>query len=151
MKQNNDGKTTRNGNTPQVPDRYVEILGDTVLPVHVIFSIIISVVLGLGGFLAGQALFPKIAGESMVSSYSLLAGIAGCVLALILSAILFKPKRVLTETEITADDAQGILNDLQVNFEEEMDVIKHDPATRKEMEDLKIKDIFIPTDKGGSK
>lgn len=151
MNQNKGDEPSGNDGNPQVPDRYVEILGDTVLPVHVIFSIIISVVLGLGGFLAGKAVFPKIADESMVPSYSLLAGIAGCVLALILSAILFKPKRVLTETKITADGAQEILNELQVDFKEEKDVIEHDPVTRKEMDDLKIKDIFVPTNKGGSK
>lgn len=127
---------------------YVEILGDTVSPTNVIFSIIISIVLGLGGFLVGKKLFPTIADETMVNSYSLLLGIGGCVIALVLCAFLFKPKRILTESQTDKENARKLLENLQVDLEEEYEVIKKDQAIRKEMEDLQIIDIFKPEEKG---
>ncbi|MDY0394004.1 hypothetical protein RWE15_05360 [Virgibacillus halophilus] len=37
---------------------------------------------------------------------------------------------------------------MQIDYQEEMDVIQHDPVTRKEMEDLKIKDLFMQKEEG---
>lgn len=127
---------------------YVEILDDTVSPTNVLHSIIISIVLGLGGFLIGQSFFPSVATEKMVDSFSLLLGIAGCVIALVLCAFLFRPKRILTESDTDRESVKKLLEDLQVDPQEELDVIKNDPAIRKEMEDLKIIDIFTPKEKG---
>ncbi|ASK62472.1 hypothetical protein CFK37_10085 [Virgibacillus phasianinus] len=128
-------------------DYYVEILGDTVSPSHVLYSILISIVLGLGGFLIGKQFFPLVAEDTMVNSYSLLLGIAGCVAALVLSAILFRPKRILTESQANKEDANKLLKDLQVDLDEEYEVIRKDPVTRKEMEDLQIADIFTHDEK----
>lgn len=131
----------------QAPE-FVEILGDTVSPNHVLYSIIISIILGLGGFLIGMNIFPAFADEKMVASYSLLLGIGGCVVALILCASLFHPKRILTETETILYDKSGLIQDLQVDFKEEYEVLKNDAITRKEMEDLKIKNLFIQNEEG---
>lgn len=126
---------------------YVEILGDTVSPTNVLLSILISIVLGLGGFLLGKNLFPTIADETMVDSYSLLLGILGCVVALVLCAFLFRPKRILTEAQTDKESARKLLADLQVDLDEEQEVIKNDPTTRKEMEDLQLIDIFTPEER----
>lgn len=129
------------------PEEYVEILGDTVAPNNVLYSILISVTLGLGGYLIGKGFFPTIAEETMVNSYSLLLGIFGCVAALVLNAFLFRPKRVLTETKPTRETAKKLLEDLQVDLDEEYEVITNDPATRKEMEELEILGIFKPEER----
>ncbi|WP_077328120.1 hypothetical protein [Virgibacillus siamensis] len=128
-------------------EEYVEIMGDTVSPNNVIFSILISVVLGLGGYLAGKQFFPTIADETMVKSYSLLLGILGCVIALVLNAFLFRPKRVLTESQPDTADSKKLLKDLQVDLDEEYEVVNNDPVTRKEMEELKILDTFKPEER----
>lgn len=130
------------------PSTYLEILGDTVSPTHVIFSTIISIVLGLGGFLVGNKIFPTIAEEKMVASYSLLLGIGGCVIALILCAFLFRPKRILIESQLVRKNSEDILKDLQVDPKEEYEAIINDTLIKKEMADLKILDIFIPNGKG---
>ncbi|TCP27838.1 hypothetical protein EV207_11765 [Scopulibacillus darangshiensis] len=143
MSEVSKAETSPVSNTNQ-SNYYVEILGDTVSPAHALFSILISTALGLGGFLAGKRIFPAIAEQKMVDSYSLLLGIVGCVVALILCALLFRPKRILTESQINDMDSEGLLKSLQVDLNEEYEVIKRDPMIRKEMEDLKIKDIFIP-------
>lgn len=126
---------------------YVEILGDTVSPANVLLSVLISIVLGMGGFLLGKSYFPSIAEETMVDSYSLLLGIAGCVIGLVLNAILFRPKRILTEDQADRESTRKLLTDLQVDLDEEQEVLKNDPAIRKEMEDLQLIDIFTPEKK----
>lgn len=136
--------------TSKAPAYYLEILGDTVSPSHTIFSIVISIVLGLGGFLAGQTIFPAIAEERMVASYSLLLGIAGCAIALIVNAVLFRPKRTLIESQFGRKNSEDILADLQVDLKEEHEAIANDPVTKKEMEGLKILNIFIPNEKGNN-
>lgn len=138
----------RKDGKPNPPTYYLEILGDTVAPTQLIISIAISIVLGLGGFLVGNKIFPAIADEKMVASYSLLLGIAGCVIALILCAVLFRPKRTLIESQLVRKNSEEILRDLQVDPEEEFEAIMNDPVTKKEMENLKILDIFIPNGKG---
>lgn len=53
---------------------YVEIIGDTVVGKDLIMTISISVVLSFLGFFAGRELiFPRIAPEEMILSYSLLS------------------------------------------------------------------------------
>jgi uncharacterized membrane protein YeaQ/YmgE (transglycosylase-associated protein family) len=128
------------------PKEYVEILGDTVSPQHTIFSIIISTILGLGGFLIGKQVFPLIAGKSMINSYSLLLGILGCVIGLILNAFIFRPIRILTENNTAIQNAEELIQVLQIDPKEEYDIIMKDPVIRKEMEELGIKNLFMPKD-----
>ena len=113
---------------------YLEILGDTVLPFQLIVTVILNIVFSLGGYLLGQKIFPSIAQEKMVNSYSLLLGIGGSVICLILCASLFKPNRILTEEEASEEDMKEIFRDLQIDPREEYEVIMNDPVTKKEME-----------------
>jgi hypothetical protein len=48
----------------------------------------------------------------------------------------------LTEAETTAEGLEEILLDLQADPETEYGLIKNDPVTRKEMEELGILDTF---------
>lgn len=123
--------------------QYIEILGDTVVPKNLLYSVLISICFSLGGYLLGQVIFPLFAGERMVSSYSLLLGIAGCLMGLVINSRLFKPTRILKEAEATQEDIDEIFKDLQLNPEEEYEMIKKDPVTKKEMEELGIIDKFI--------
>lgn len=83
---------------------YVEIIGDTVYGKHLISTIGMSITLSLAGFFIGKGIFPKIAPEEMVQSYSLLLGIAGSLFALVINTLLFKPKRTLNEIPSTNDE-----------------------------------------------
>ncbi|MEK5101061.1 hypothetical protein MKX83_03615 [Cytobacillus sp. FSL M8-0252] len=122
--------------------KYLEILGDTVLPRNIILAIIISIILSLSGYLLGERLFPLFASEKMVSSYSLLLGIGGSVLSLALCAFIFNPSRVLTEEETSLESMEEIFKDMQLDPKEEYLLIEEDPVTRKEMEALGVLDKF---------
>jgi len=123
---------------------YVEVLGDTVYGKHMIITIIVSVFLGLGGFLLGQQIFPNIAPENMVNSYSLLLGIAGLVIALLINSILFKPKRKLIEEEGTGEKVNEVFEDYQMNIDEEREAIKNNPIVVNEMKEQGIYNMFFP-------
>lgn len=130
-------------NNKQSEMEYVEILGDTVYGKHMITTIIVSGTLGLGGFLLGQMIFPKIAPENMIDSYSLLLGIAGLVLSLIINSLIFKPKRKLIEEESTVDKINEIFEDYGLDIEEEREAIKKDPVMMQEMKAQGIYNMFF--------
>ena len=94
---------------------YLEILGDTILPNQLLFAVLISVGISLGGYNIGLWLLPSIASESMVASYSLLIGILGSVFSLVLCSILFKPKRILVEEETSSESMRQVFEDLQLD------------------------------------
>ncbi|MBM7599340.1 hypothetical protein JOC34_001708 [Virgibacillus halotolerans] len=124
-------------------ESYVEVIGDTVLGKHLITTIIISVFLSLGFFHLGKFIFPKVAPENMVQSYSLLLGIAGSLIALLVNALLFKPKRKLLESSGTTEELSIIYKDLQLDLEDERESITNDPVTMEEMKEQGIYDMFF--------
>ncbi|RLL47132.1 hypothetical protein D8M04_06190 [Oceanobacillus piezotolerans] len=124
-------------------EKFVEVIGDTVSGKHLISTIMISIALSLAGFFIGKNIFPHIAPEEMVQSYSLLLGIAGSLLALLLNTFLFKPKRTLNEVPSTSDEIGEVYKKLQFDIEEERESILEDPVIRKEMKEQGIYDMFI--------
>ena len=124
-------------------DKFVEVLGDTVSPVHIISAVIISLVLSFGGNYLGEKILPGLVSERLVGSYALLMGIIGSVFALIINSKLFPPKRILTEIEYSKDEQYQVLEELKIDFNEERRILENDPVTTKELKDLDMLDIFI--------
>ncbi|WP_419957549.1 hypothetical protein [Psychrobacillus psychrotolerans] len=122
---------------------YLEILGDTILPNQLLFAVLISVGISLGGYNIGLWLLPSIASESMVASYSLLIGILGSVFSLVLCSILFKPKRILVEEETSSESMRQVFEDLQLDPLEELELIENDPITKKELEEFGVLNSFL--------
>ncbi|KYD07936.1 hypothetical protein [Heyndrickxia sporothermodurans] len=122
----------------QEKGQFIEILGDTTSSKQLIVAILMSVVVSLGGYKLGQYIFPKIASPQMVNSYSLLLGIAGTVIVLFLNAVLFKPKRILVEDEISNSTMEDVFKDLQLDIDEELRLIDADPITKRELNELGV-------------
>lgn len=129
-------KQDDNDSTNKKP--FLEILGDTIVPNQLLFAIILSVSISLGGYNIGLRIFPAIASENMVASYSLLLGIVGTVLSLALCSIIFKPKRILLEEETSYESMRDVFDDLQLDPHEELRLIENDPITKKELKDLGV-------------
>ncbi|WP_405096707.1 hypothetical protein [Oceanobacillus sp. FSL H7-0719] len=125
------------------PVTYVEVIGDTVYGKHLITTIAISISFSLIGFFIGKQIFPSIAPEEMVKSYSLLLGIAGSLVALFINTILFKPKRTLNEVPSTSDELEDVYKQLRFDIEEERQSILNDPVTAQEMKEQGIYNMFI--------
>ena len=116
--------------------RFLEILGDTIIPNQLLLAIILSVTISLGGYNIGLRIFPSFASENMVPSYSLLLGIIGTVLSLALCSLIFKPKRILLEEETSSESMRDVFEDLKLDPHEELRLIENDPITKKELEEL---------------
>lgn len=122
---------------------YVEVIGDTVYGKHLIITISLSIASSLIAFFIGKQIFPRIAPEQMVESYSLLLGIAGSLIALLINTLLFKPKRTLNESPNTSAELSAVYRELQFDIEEEREAILNDPVTAQEMKNQGIYDMFM--------
>ncbi|RDW15477.1 hypothetical protein [Oceanobacillus chungangensis] len=122
---------------------YVEVIGDTVYDKHLIATICISLIFSLGAFLIGKNIFPRFAPETMVQSYSLLLGIAGSLVGLVVNALLFKPKRTLSESANTSEELKEVYDELQFDLAEERIAILNDPVLHKEMKELGIAEMYL--------
>jgi len=78
---------------------YVEVSGDTVILNELFFSAVIGIVLTMAGYLIGVNYFSGIENldPGLIKGYSLMTGIIGCIIAAVISAKLFKPKRIVEE------------------------------------------------------
>lgn len=80
--------------------RLVEVWGDTADTGHLAWSIVIGAVVSLGGFLAAaRVLNGLVSSPELARAYAMLAGLAGCLLAGAICAVLFHPKREVVEGE----------------------------------------------------
>ena len=122
------------------------IWGDTVDLKHLGAAMIIGVVLGFvfyrGGLYIIETQFAQLP-VNLHKSIALLVGIAGCLLAAVISAKLFPPKRIMSEQSFSAEDRERVLRELQVNLDEEAEEMKKmPPSIIKEMEELQLADVF---------
>lgn len=146
MKSQSDN--VKNRKTKKV--EFIEVLGDTVYGSHMLITIIVSGSFGLGGFLIGKQIFPTISPENMVDSYSLLLGIAGLVIALVINSLLFKPKRKVVEEESTGDKINEIFEESGLSITEEREAIRNSPVIIKEMKELEVYNMFFPDREDGN-
>lgn len=79
----------------------------------------------------------------LISAYSLLFGIGGCVLSAFVSANLFKPKRTLNEAEFSEADRDRVLKELKIDLAKEREELAYvDEKVLQEMKDLKLYELF---------
>lgn len=81
---------------------------------------------------------------ALVKGYGLLGGILGCVVAAVVIAVVFRPKRVLQESEVGPADPGEILAALGLDPEEERAALEQaSPKVLREMQQLRIHDAFV--------
>ncbi|KIP52638.1 hypothetical protein [Leucobacter komagatae] len=77
-------------------DHLLEVWGDTVDSRHLIASIGLGVGIAVPAYFAAEWGFGILTGgDALAHSYSLVSGLAACVLAAVIAARIFKPKRVV--------------------------------------------------------
>lgn len=129
---------------------YTEVWGDTVDVKELGIASIIGFVLTMVMFLIGRKIFTGVEGLALglVNGYSLLVGIMGCLLSGVISAKLFKPKRIIEE-RFEDSSIEEILRSAGMTLEEEAAALaKVDPQIIKEMEELELYGLLslIPED-----
>ncbi|GAA4617298.1 hypothetical protein [Saccharopolyspora hordei] len=90
---------------------YVQVWGDAVHPRHLWPAVLIGVVLGLGGLLVGEWVFAG-ASPELREGYALLTGLAGCLVAAVVSAKLFPPKRVVREQALSPEEHRAAIAEI---------------------------------------
>ena len=126
------------------PGQLVEVWGDTVDVRHLAWAIVLGIGISLPAFfLATRVLASVVSSPDLARAYAMLAGLAGCVLAGVLCAVLFKPKRVVVEGE-AADPfwRQEVLAKLAEQTGDLGSVDDLPPEVVKEMKELEIYDLF---------
>lgn len=131
-----------------------DIWGDTVNLKHLGAAMAIGVALGFTFFWSGlqvvKAQYPDIQ-ASLQSAVALLVGILGCLLAAVVSAKLFPPKRSLSEQSFSIEDRERVLNELQLDRAAEAEDMKvMPPDILAEMKELQLDEVLgrPQTDKG---
>lgn len=85
-------------NEARPASRLVEVWGDTADTGHLAWSILIGASVSIVGFLAASRILTGlVATPELARAYAMLAGLAGCLLAGVICAVLFPPKREVTE------------------------------------------------------
>lgn len=125
---------------------FADVWGDTVNLRHLAIGMILGIVVSLSCYIVGlkviQANYPKLA-VNLMTAYALLVGIGGCLLSAVVTANLFKPKRILNEEEFSEEDRASVLDELQVDRAREAEELKMaSPAIIEEMKELQLYDLF---------
>src|SRR5690606_11829691 len=90
------------GSPPAPPGRFAEVWGDTVDLKHLAWAIGIGIGISIFGFyVASHWLTSVVESKQLAHAYAMLAGLAGCIIAGVICAKAFPPKREVTETEIS--------------------------------------------------
>lgn len=90
----------------------LEVWNDTVDSKHLVGSIAIGIGVAVPAFLISDHLFTTTGDPELGHSYALLIGIVGCIIGAVIAGILFKPKRVITQSEADTRNRQEVIDEV---------------------------------------
>ena len=117
-----------------------EVWGDTVSLRELLVAVLLGIVSTMGFYLIARHFFLQIDSitDSLAGGYALFVGIGGCLISSVISAKLFKPKRIISEMQ-QDNDIEDVLAHAGMSVEDEIDaLIKLDPEIIKEMEKFSL-------------
>ncbi|MBO0987978.1 hypothetical protein INR38_04815 [Delftia sp. SD018] len=130
--------------------RLAEVWGDTVDLRHLAWAIAIGTGISvLGFYLASRWLATVVESRQLAHAYAMLAGLAGCVIAGVICARAFPPKREVTELDTSNDPEwrREVLEELARQPGGLGAVQDLPPAVVQELKELKLYELFA--DKAG--
>lgn len=130
--------------------RLAEVWGDTVDLRHLAWAIAIGTGISvLGFYLASRWLATVVDSRQLAHAYAMLAGLAGCVIAGVICARAFPPKREVTELDTSNDPEwrREVLEELARQPGGLGTVQDLPPAVVQELKELKLYELFA--DKAG--
>jgi hypothetical protein len=121
----------------------IEVWGDTVDTKHVSISIALGVGIASPTFLLGRKLFEAtVDDQTLAQSYALLLGLAACLVAAVIAARLFKPKRVVRQTDATTDSRREALERIAADGGEWTDPAELPAEVQDELRRLELYDVL---------
>lgn len=126
----------------------MEIWGDTVDRRHLAYAILIGAVISLAGFMAARALLRQVVtDQAMAGSYAMLVGLAGCLIAGVICAKLFAPKRVIIEEGEDPSWREAAMDELATEAGGLGLLADLPPAVIAEMKDVGLYEVFAEREK----
>jgi len=123
--------------------RLIEVWGDTVDSRHMTWSIALGVGLAAPTFLIADRLFKaSVDDKGLAHSYALLTGLVACLLAGLISGLLFKPKRVVNEKTISQASMRAALDETEAESGPLGDPSELDAAVQQELRSLGLYDVL---------
>jgi hypothetical protein len=136
------GPTVVAGDDASAPS-LAQVWGDTVDIRHLGVSIAIGVAMSMGAFTLGKSLLASwVRDPGLAHACSMLAGLMGCLLAGVICARAFKPKRVVAEQAIDAAARAEVLRVLGAQTGGIGTIADLSPAGRAELAELGLLDMF---------
>ena len=120
-----------------------EVWGDTVDLRHLAWSVVLGVVISLGAFEAGRVALSSIVADAAIArAYAMLIGLAGCLAAGALCAMLFKPKRIVVDQTVDEADRMEVLKQLGEEHGGIGATADLPASARAELKELGLLDLF---------
>lgn len=119
-----------------------EVWGEVVDVRHLRWAAVLGCILGLPSYLLSLMLFNTLTTPELAKTYALLVGLAGCLVSGAISAHLFAPKRHLVEELSDKSAQEEALAELESETGELGRIDDLPEATRKELRDLGIYEVF---------
>lgn len=130
------------GDFGQTP-RLAEVWGDVVDLRHLGAAIAICCAISLAFFVASERLIvPAVQSSEIARTYSLVAGLAGCLTGGAVCAYLFRPKRIVAEQATDPAWQAEILRRIVVETGPLGSVASLPPATARELRELGLYELF---------
>lgn len=127
-----------------------EVWGDTVDLRHLAWSIVLGVAISVGAFEAGKRLLASIVNDAaIVRADAMLIGLGGCVLAGLVSAVLFRPKRVVVEHAVDESDRTAVLAQLAEEWGGIGSLADMSASAKAELKELGLLELFAAYEASG--
>lgn len=124
--------------------RLLEIWGDTVDSRHTTWAIALGIGVSVPLYLGSEYLFSRMVEDATVAgTYALLVGLVGCLLAGFAGALLFPPKRVVTEHEATEESRRAAMDAIEADYGPLGDPTELSEPVQKELRALGLFDDLL--------
>lgn len=122
----------------------LEVWNDTVDSKHLVGSIAIGIGVAVPAFLISDHFFTTGGSdEELGHSYALLIGIVGCIIGAVISGMLFKPKRVITQSAADTRNRQDVIDEVVEEYGDLGDPRDLSPAVQEEVRALGLFDALL--------
>ncbi|MDN6377558.1 MAG: hypothetical protein L0K10_01255 [Brevibacterium aurantiacum] len=121
----------------------LEVWNDTVDSKHLVGSITIGIGVAVPAFLISDHLFTTTGDPELGHSYALLIGIVGCIIGAVIAGILFKPKRVITQSEADTRNRQEVIDEVVEEYGDLGDPRDLKPGVQEEIRALGLFDALV--------
>ena len=123
--------------------RLIEVWGDTVDTRHMGMSIALGAGIAAPTFLLGRAFFTStVADTTLAESYALLLGLVACLVAAVIAARSFKPKRIVRENSAITESRREALEVIAADGGEWTDPAELSAEVQEELRLLGLYDVL---------